>query len=137
MNVGLHPVARHPLRAALHAIGILAPRWPRWQVRGASWRGKFAGLARADRKGAQMFTIEHEFDASVITLVDEGAAPLQEDVIINTFEDCITVTQYDPQRDAVVEIRLSLEQVRDLGAALDLPEGVYRLRPAKDVGKGS
>jgi len=38
-----------------------------------------------------MFTIEHTFDCSVITLVDEGQG--------------------------------------DLGAALDLPEGVYRLRP--------
>ena len=32
-----------------------------------------------------MFTIEHEFDSTVITLVDEGTLPLQEDVIVNTF----------------------------------------------------
>ena len=30
-----------------------------------------------------MFTIEHEFDATVITLVDEGEAPLREDATIN------------------------------------------------------
>lgn len=76
-----------------------------------------------------MFTIEHEFDATVITLVDEGAAPLQEDVVINAFEDCITVEQYDPRLDIVVKITVSPEQLRDLGAALDLPEGVYR-RPS-------
>ena len=76
-----------------------------------------------------MFTIEHEFDASVITLVDEGAAPLQEDVIVDTFEDCVTVQQFDPRRDAMVRITLSLRQVRDLGAALDLPEGIYRIAP--------
>ena len=29
---------------------------------------------------SHMFTIEHEFDATVITLVDEGASPLREDV---------------------------------------------------------
>lgn len=77
-----------------------------------------------------MFTIEHDFDASVITLVDEGAPALQEDVTVCTFEDCITVEQYDPRRDAVVRITLSLTQARDLGAALNLPEGIYRIRGA-------
>ena len=75
-----------------------------------------------------MFTIEHAFDASVITLVDEGGAPLAEDVTITAFEDCITVEQLDPRTDRVQKITLSPAQVRDLRAALDLPEGVYRLR---------
>lgn len=86
----------------------------------------------APAKLLNMFTIEHTFDCSVITLVDEGEAPLNEDVIINAFEDSITVTQFDPRTEQAVRISLSLEQVRDLGAALDLPEGVYRLRPATD-----
>ncbi|RKF16423.1 hypothetical protein D6850_02385 [Roseovarius spongiae] len=72
-----------------------------------------------------MFSIEHEFDSTVITLVDEGAAPLAEDVVINAFEECITVEQYDPRRDAVTRVSLSIAQLRDLAAALDLPEGVY------------
>lgn len=42
-----------------------------------------------------MFSIEHEFDSTVVTLVDEGEGPLQEDVIVNGFEECITVEQYD------------------------------------------
>ncbi len=75
-----------------------------------------------------MFTIEHEFDATVITLIDEGAAPLQEDVIVNSFAECITVEQYDARTDSVVRITLSPEQVRDLAAALDLPEGAYQLK---------
>ncbi|WP_299151266.1 hypothetical protein [uncultured Tateyamaria sp.] len=76
-----------------------------------------------------MFTIEHEFDATVITLVDEGATPLQEDVVVNSFAEVITVEQFDPRTDRVVKITLSPEQVRDLAAALDLPEGVYQLAP--------
>jgi len=76
-----------------------------------------------------MFTIEHDFDATVITLVDEGRVHLQEDVIIQAFEDCITVEQLDTRTDRVQKITLSLAQARDLGAALNLPEGVYRLRP--------
>jgi hypothetical protein len=79
-----------------------------------------------------MFTIEHDFDATVITLVDEGSVHLQEDVVILSFEDCVTIEQLDPRSDEVVKITLSQAQVRELAAALNLPEGVYRLaaRPA-------
>ncbi|MFY0309784.1 hypothetical protein ACFMBG_07780 [Leisingera sp. D0M16] len=79
-----------------------------------------------------MFTIEHEFDSTVITLVDEGGAPLAEDVTINSFAECVTVEQYDPRTDSVQKITLSHLQVRDLAAALDLPEGVYRLVGGED-----
>jgi hypothetical protein len=81
-----------------------------------------------------MFSIEHDFDATVITLVDEGDAPnastLQEDVTIAAFEECVTIEQLDPRTDRVQRITLSLAQVQDLAAALDLPEGVYRLEKA-------
>ena len=75
-----------------------------------------------------MFTIEHDYDATVVTLVDEGKAPLKEDVVINAFDDCITIAQFDPRTDQVVRITLSLPPLRDLEAALDLPEGIYQLR---------
>jgi len=74
-----------------------------------------------------MFTIEHDFDATVVTLMDEGSAPLKQDLIIQAFEDCVTLEQYNPRTDRVDKLTLSMAQVRDLGAALDLPEGVYRL----------
>ena len=77
-----------------------------------------------------MFTIEHDYDATVVTLVDEGQAPLREDVIINAFDDCITVAQFDPRSEQMVQVTLSIAQLRDLEAALDLPEGVYQLRKA-------
>lgn len=74
-----------------------------------------------------MFTIEHDFDATVVTLVDEGETPLREDITINAFAECVTLEQLEPQTDRVQRITLSLQQIRDLAAALDLPEGVYRL----------
>lgn len=80
-----------------------------------------------------MFTIEHDFDATVITLVDEGSARLEEDVTIQGFEECVTVEQYDPRQDKVVKIVMSMHQVRELAAALNLPEGVYRLKERKQV----
>ena len=78
-----------------------------------------------------MFTIEHEFDATVITLIDDPGSHLQEDVTVNAFDDCVTVEQLNPQDERVQKITLSLTQLRDLGAALDLPEGIYQLLPAR------
>ncbi len=75
-----------------------------------------------------MFTIEHEFDATIITLVDDGPGHLQDDVTIAAFEDCVTVEQLDPISGEPVRITLSLAQVADLTAALNLPEGSYRLK---------
>ncbi|KNG93619.1 hypothetical protein [Pseudaestuariivita atlantica] len=79
-----------------------------------------------------MFTIEHDFDATVITLVDEGEAPLQEDVIVNTFAECVTVEQYDPRTDTVTKITLSINQMHDLAAAINLPEGIYARKEAPE-----
>ncbi len=76
-----------------------------------------------------MFTIEHEFDATVITLVDEGEAPLREDVTVQAFADQITFEQWDPRTDTIARITLSPDQLRDLTAALNLPEGIYRSAP--------
>ena len=73
-----------------------------------------------------MFTIEHEFDATVITLVDEGSTPLHEDVTVHATESAVLFNQYDARTDTTVTVRLSPEQLRDLVAAINLPEGIYR-----------
>ncbi|MEQ9695773.1 hypothetical protein [Shimia sp. SDUM112013] len=75
-----------------------------------------------------MFSIEHEFDATVVTLVDEGSTHLSEDITINLFEDVVTVEQYDPRTDSVQKVSFSMHQIQELAAALDLPEGVYKLQ---------
>lgn len=82
-----------------------------------------------------MFTIEHDFDASIITLVDDGETPLKEDVIISAFASVVTVEQYDERTDRVHQISLSMAQLRDLRAALDLPEGSYQFRETTDSHK--
>ncbi len=78
-----------------------------------------------------MFTIEHDFDATVITLIDEGSVALQEDITISAFEDCVTLEQLHPITQEPMLITLSMVQLRDLTAALDLPEGSYRLERGK------
>ena len=72
-----------------------------------------------------MFSIEHEFDSTIITLVDEGTAQLQEDLIINNFSECLTIEQYDVRTDKINKITFSMAQIKDLSAAINLPEGVY------------
>lgn len=76
-----------------------------------------------------MFTIEHEFDATVITLIDEGDAPLREDVTVHAFASEITFEQWDPRTDQIKKITLSPVQLRELTDALNLPEGIYRSKP--------
>lgn len=76
-----------------------------------------------------MFTIEHEFDATVITLIDEGESPFREDVTVHAFDSEVTFEQWDPRTDRVAKITLSPAQLRDLAAALNLPEGTYRSAP--------
>lgn len=78
-----------------------------------------------------MFTIEHDFEATVVTLIDEGQPFLQADVTINAFQDCITVEQHDPQTDRLQRVTLSMTQLRELATALDLPEGSYRFAQDK------
>lgn len=76
-----------------------------------------------------MFTIEHEFDATVVTLIDEGGALLMEDVTITAFDDRVMLEQSDPDGQTVARITLSMRQLAELRAALNLPEGNYRLTP--------
>jgi len=78
-----------------------------------------------------MFTIEHTFDATVITLVDDPAPHREDDVTINAFEEVVTLEQLNTTTDRLHRISLSMAQLRDLSAALDLPEGSYQLaRPS-------
>jgi hypothetical protein len=78
-----------------------------------------------------MFTIEHEFDSTLVTLVDEGGPHLQGDISVNAFEDCVTLEQHDNVTDRLQRVTFSMRQLRDLAAALNLPEGSYRLERGK------
>ena len=41
-----------------------------------------------------MFSIEHEFDCTVITILDEGSKQLTEDISITNFEEYTALEQY-------------------------------------------
>ena len=58
-----------------------------------------------------MFTIEHEFDATVVTLIDEvrqGSRPLFEDVVITAFDDRVVVSQASDDGDLLTAVVLSI-----------------------------
>jgi len=74
-----------------------------------------------------MFTIEHEFDCTVITVLDENVATPKEDIVVTSFEDCVTIEQFDPRNDNIQKVTLSLHQLKELAAAINLPEGVYHI----------
>lgn len=82
-----------------------------------------------------MFTIEHDFDATVITLIDEAepnTRPLNEDVVILSFDDRVILEQSTgDEDDEVVRIVLTIHQLTELRLALNLPEGNYRLSRAE------
>ena len=82
-----------------------------------------------------MFTIEHDFDATVITLIDEAepnSRPLNEDVVILSFDDRVILEQMSEDGDEVVRIMLTLHQLAELRLALNLPEGNYRIEKTQD-----
>ena len=68
-----------------------------------------------------MFTIEHGFEATSITLIDDTATHLLEDVSISAFDDHSIIEQWDAGHDQMHRITLSMSQVHNLTAALDLP----------------
>ena len=72
-----------------------------------------------------MFSIEHEFDCTVITILDEGTNQLREDITVTNFEEFTTLEQYDPNNDRINKITFSNSQISDLVAAIKLPEGFY------------
>ena len=49
-------------------------------------------------------------------------------VLVNAFASVITLEQFNEQTNSVHKISLSMAQLRDLQAALDLPEGSYQFR---------
>lgn len=77
-----------------------------------------------------MFTIEHDFDATVITLIDEAepnTRPLNEDIVIQSFDDRVILEQVHPDGETVMKVVFTIHQLTELRLALNLPEGNYRI----------
>ena len=70
-----------------------------------------------------MFTIEHEFESTIITTLDQKGD--HEDVEIHLDEESIFIRQWSEELQTFDLIELSMQQLKDIITAVDLPEGAY------------
>jgi hypothetical protein len=71
-----------------------------------------------------MFTVEHEYDyTSIITLDEEGNF---EDVEVFLDEEVVYICQEIRDTEVRQVLELSYQQLTDIVASMNLPEGAYR-----------
>ena len=71
-----------------------------------------------------MFTVEFEPDAAVITTLDQK--DMFEDVELVIGDGIVTIRQVDEWDDVYQLIMMSEQQLQDILAAYNSPEGAYR-----------
>jgi hypothetical protein len=77
-----------------------------------------------NKRRLAIFTIEHEFDYTVLTTLDEEAN--FEDVEVLLDADVVYICQEIRDTGKRQVLELSVQQWTDLVAAMHLPEGAYR-----------
>ena len=73
-----------------------------------------------------MFTIETEYDCTVVTSLDEGGR--MEDIEVFLDEDRVYISQLLPDSDRTQVLEISYQQWLDVMVAMDLPDGAYHRR---------
>lgn len=70
-----------------------------------------------------MITIEHEFDNTTVTILDDSGE--HEDVAVVLFEDVVFIQQYYENTDKSVVLAMTPKMWKELITAVNLPEGAY------------
>jgi hypothetical protein len=70
-----------------------------------------------------MLTVEIDYDCTIITTLDETAS--YEDVEVVLDDTTVFIAQYIEDTDRRQVLELSYQQLMDIMAAIDLPEGAY------------
>ena len=73
-----------------------------------------------------MFSVEHEFDITTITVLDDSGE--EEDVAVILFDDVVYIRQYLADTDAAAIIQLTPKMFTELMAAWNSADGSYILR---------
>jgi hypothetical protein len=73
-----------------------------------------------------MYTVEMDFDSAVITVLDEKARHEDIKVIIED-SGVVFLVQYDENLNKNHVITISFQQYVDMVAALQSPEGIFKL----------
>lgn len=72
-----------------------------------------------------MYTVEHEFDATIITVLDE--AGIYEDVEVVLDEETVYMRQWDEDLGKYEMLILSYQQFLDIAASLHSKEGMFKV----------
>lgn len=70
-----------------------------------------------------MFTVEHEFDSTIITTIDQEGKEQDVEVIMD--EQSIFFRQWSEETSCYDLIEMSSQQLNDIVAALNSKEGAY------------
>jgi hypothetical protein len=70
-----------------------------------------------------MYTVEHEFNGTVITTLDQNCK--QEDVEVHLDEQSVFFRQWSEEIQGYDLIEMSMQQLKDIVSALNSPEGAY------------
>jgi len=76
-----------------------------------------------------MLTVEHDYDYTVITTLDETAS--YEDVEVVIDDATVFIAQYVEETSSRQVLELSYQQLIDIMMAIDLPEGAYYTTPKR------
>ena len=70
-----------------------------------------------------MFSVEHEFDSTTVTILDDGGE--QEDVAVILFDDLVYIRQYVEDTDLASIITMTPKMYKELMAAWNQHEGSF------------
>lgn len=73
-----------------------------------------------------MFSVEHEFDSTTITVLDDSGD--EEDVAVILFDDVVYIRQYLADTDAAAIISMTPKMFTELMAAWNSADGSYIIR---------
>lgn len=77
-----------------------------------------------------MFTVEMEADMAKIVSMDEQDS--YEDVaVLICDDDTVFITQHSPDAETTETVYISYQQLNDIVTALQLPVGMYKVKPRK------
>jgi hypothetical protein len=80
-----------------------------------------------------MYTVEFEKDAAVITVLAEDDSQEDIEVIVGGDDDTVWIRQYQEYKNEYDILCMTWQQLLDITAALNSPEGMFRV--AREKGK--
>jgi len=78
-----------------------------------------------------MYTVEFEKDAAVITILAEDDSQEDVEIIVGGDDDNVWIRQYQEYKNEYDILCMTWQQLLDITAALNSPEGMFRVARKK------